>query len=306
MSVSSSMDQMIECAGIKFINSTDVYPQIHKKGEQGLPLVVVKNRLGQAVIALQGAQVLEFQAAGERPMLWVSPKCVLEAGRPIRAGIPLCLPWFGPGRDGAIQHGFARVMDWKLVGVELLIDGATRLVFELASEMPVNPMWPHGFSFRLEVTVGERLWLGMRAENRSANEAPFAFAFHTYFAVPNVVDARVAGLEGTTFIDKIGQPERKVQQGEIAIHGLMDRIYLDVPPVQTLKTASGNIRIESDTKCAVIWNAWTSDKNMADLGEGNHVSYLCVERCDVADRAVKIPADGTYACSMTLSYEQPG
>jgi glucose-6-phosphate 1-epimerase len=41
---------------------------------------------------------------------------------------------------------------------------------------------------------------------------------------------------------------------------------------------------------------------MADLGEGNHVGYLCVERCDVADRAVTIPAGGKYERFMTLSY----
>jgi len=300
MSNSSVGEQLFESAGVNIINSTELYPELHKVSDHGLALVVVKNRLGRAVIALQGAQVMEFQAAGERETLWVSPKCVLEAGRPIRAGIPLCLPWFGPGRDGAIQHGFARVMEWKLAAVEAQADGATRLVLELASETPVSPAWPHGFSFRLTVVVGKSLRLGMRAENRSAAEAPFAFAFHTYFAVPQIADARVSGLDGTTFIDKIEAPERKVQQGEIAITSLTDRIYLDVPAVQTLKTASGNVRIESDTKCAVVWNAWSNDKNMADLGDGNHVGYICVERCDVADRAVTIPAGRAYECWMTL------
>lgn len=296
----SVQKQSFEAAGVRVVNSAEVYPALHKAGDAGLPLAVVENRLGRAVIALQGAQLMEYAAAGKTALLWVSPQCILEPGRSIRAGIPLCLPWFGPGKDGAPQHGFARVMDWTLVGAEAQANGTTRLTLELASEKTIHPVWPHAFSFKLEVVVGARLELKMRAENRSTATAPFAFAMHTYFAVPDAAEVRVSGLEGTAFIDKIELPERKVQQGEIAITGLTDRIYLDVPAVQTIRTADGAIRIESDTKCAVVWNAWTNDKNMADLGDGNHVGYICVERGDVDERAVTIPARGAYECWMTL------
>lgn len=300
MSEASVQKQLFEAAGVRVVNSTEVYPVLHKKGDAGLPLLVVENKLGWAVIALQGGQLMEYAAAGKAALLWVSPQCILEPGRSIRAGIPLCLPWFGPGKDGAPQHGFARVMDWTLAGAEAEANGATRLTLELASEKTIHAVWPHAFRFRLEVVVGARLELRMRAENRSATAAPFAFAMHTYFAVPNVAEARVCGLEGTTFIDKIELPERKVQQGEIAITGLTDRIYLDVPIVQKIRTAEETIHIESDTKCAVVWNAWTNDKNIADLGDGNHAGYICVERCDVADRAVTIAPGRAYECWMTL------
>jgi D-hexose-6-phosphate mutarotase len=226
----------------------------------------------------------------------------LEAGKSIRAGIPLCLPWFGPGKDGAKQHGFAQIMEWTLVAAEACADGATRIVLELASDVSVSTVWRHAFSFRLEVVVGTTLKLVLSAENRSALAAPFACAFHTYFAVPNVAAARVAGLENITYIDKVDNSARKVQQGDVTITALTDRIYLDVPAVQTLKIATGNVKIESDARCNVIWNAWTNDKDMADLGEGNHVGYLCVERCDVADYAVTIPAGGQYQRFMALSY----
>ena len=96
--------------------------------------------------------------------------------------------------------------------------------------------------------------------------------------------------------------DRKVQHGEVTITAMTDRIYLDVPAVQTLKIATGDVKIESDAKCAVVWNCWNNDKNMADIGEGNHVGYLCVERCDVSERAVTLTAGGEYKVSMTLSY----
>lgn len=299
---SSAIEQLINRAGITPLNSKQLYPALHQPGDVGLSMLVVENTLGRAVIALQGAHVMGFQPATQREMLWVSPKCVLEAGKPIRGGIPLCLPWFGPSPDGKVAHGFARTMDWSPVATEILENGATRLILELNGDATVSEQWPHAFVFRLEVIVGRELKMSVSARNCSAGTAPLAFAFHTYFAVPNVAEARVSGLDGATFIDKMDAFSRKQQVGDVTIQGVTDRIYLDVPARQSLLTADGRIQIESGAQCAVVWNAWTNDRNIADLGEGNHVGYLCVERCDVADRAVTLPAGGTYECWMTLAY----
>ena len=301
MSVSAEFKGLAEVAGVEVKNSTELYPALHKVGDAGLAMLVVENGLGRAVIALHGAHVMAFEPAGGREMLWVSPKCVLEAGKAIRGGIPLCLPWFGPSADGSVMHGFARVMEWTPVTAEACADGSTRVVLELASEVAVTPLWPHAFRFRMEIVVGSSLKLSLSAENRSGTAAPLAFAFHSYFKVPQVTDARVSGLEGKTFIDKADSAARKVQHGEVTITALTDRVYLDVPARQVLKTGAGDVKIESETKCAVVWNAWTNDKNMADLGEGNHVGYLCVERGDVADFAVTLEAGGTYGAKMTVS-----
>ena len=301
MSNPSAFEQLIKLAGVTQINSVQLYPALHQPGDAGLPMLVVENAFGRAVIALQGAHVMSFQPVGQREILWLTPRCVLADGKPIRGGIPLCLPWFGPSPDGKVAHGFARTLAWSLAAAEILEDGTTRLVLELAGDASTSERWPHTFVFRLEAIVGSTLKLSLSAENRSAETAPLAFAFHTYFAVPNVADARVAGLEGVTFIDKMDSFTRKQQAGEVTISAVTDRIYLDVPIRQTLLSADGRVQIESDAKCAVVWNAWTNDKNMADLGEGNHVGYLCVERCDVADRALSLPPGGEYNTWMTLS-----
>jgi glucose-6-phosphate 1-epimerase len=297
----SIIEQLFQAAGVRLVGSTELYPALHKPGDAGLPMLVVENELGHAVLSLQGAHLMAFQPRGGREMLWVSPKCILAPGMPIRGGIPLCLPWFGSGPEGAPQHGFGRVMEWTRAGVEACANGATRVVLELAGDASLSPAWPHAFRFRLEAVVGSSLQLILTAENQSATAAPFAFAFHTYLAVPNVAQARVEGLDGLAYLDKVENFARKVQQGELAITGLTDRIYLDVPPVQTVVTGAGDVRIESDTKCVVVWNAWTNDKTMADIGEGNHAGYLCVERGDVADRAVTLAPGDRYRATMTLA-----
>jgi len=302
MPVQHDLQRRIEPNGIKLVNSTDLYPALHHSGDTGLPLLVVENSLGRAVIALQGAHLVAFQAADQREMLWLSPKCVLEVGQPIRGGIPLCLPWFGPGSDGKTVHGFARTREWTLLNSDIMDSGETRLVLELNGDAATCELWPHAFSFILEVLVGNELTLAISVANQSETVAPLAFAFHTYFSVPDVSKALVSGLEGTVFIDKMDQYTRKTQQGDVIISAATDRIYLDVPAQQTLRTSSGNVRIESDAKCAVVWNAWANDKNVPDIGEGNHVGYLCVERCDVADRAMTLQPGETYRTWMRLSY----
>ncbi len=293
--------QLIETAGIKLASSTELYPERHQSADAGLPMLVVENSLGRAVIALQGAHVMAFRPAGQREMLWLSPKCVLQAGKPIRGGIPLCLPWFGPGPDGKSMHGFARTTAWSLIAAEILVDGTTRLSLALEGEASVCALWPHAFAFRLDVVVGSELKLAMTVENRGDDAAPLAFAFHTYFAVSNVAQVSVTGLEGKTFIDKMDNSARKPQNGELTISGVTDRIYLDVPARQSLKTPVGDIHIESAMRCAVVWNAGSNDKTIPDIGEGNHVGYLCVERCDVADYAVTLQPGGIYRAAMSLS-----
>lgn len=301
LSASPTNHALLRLAGIECLDSARLYPALHQPGDAGLPMLVVDNALGRAVIALQGAHVMSFQPAGGREMLWISPKCILAPGKAIRGGIPLCLPWFGPSADGKVAHGFARTQTWSPVAAELMEDGATRLVLELAGDAATSAQWPHAFVFQLEVLVGRELKLNLSAQNRSAEAVPLAFAFHTYFAVPNVAEARVSGLDGTTFIDKMDGATCKPQVGEVTISAVTDRIYLDVPVRQTLLCGDAQVHIDSDAKCAVVWNAWSNDKTIADMGEGNHVGYLCVERCDVADYAVTLTSGAQYTMAMTLS-----
>lgn len=293
--------QQLLSAGIRTTSSRQLYPTLHQPADAGLPMLVIENALGKTVVALQGAHVMSFQPAGQPEMLWISPKTLLLDGTPIRGGIPLCLPWFGPGPDGKSAHGFVRTADWTLANSETLPSGATRVTLELVGDASTSALWPHAFVFQLELLVADTLTLTLSATNRSQMAARFAFAFHTYFAVPDVAQARVSGLEDTDYIDKMDGGTRKRQAGEVTIDAATDRIYLDVPRKQTIESADGRIAVESDAGSAIVWNAWDNDRNIADMGEGNHVGYLCVERGDVADHALTLPPGGTYRAWMTLS-----
>jgi glucose-6-phosphate 1-epimerase len=70
----------------------------------------VKTDWSTAEIYLLGAHVAGFQKNGEPPLLFMSEASQFVVGKPIRGGVPIVFPWFGP-REGRALHGFARVTE---------------------------------------------------------------------------------------------------------------------------------------------------------------------------------------------------
>ena len=84
--------------------------------EHGLIFAEVTTPVAKASVCLQGAHVLGWQPKGQEPVLFLSAKSDMAGGKPIRGGIPVLFPWFGPRHDGkqGPMHGFARIQPWTL------------------------------------------------------------------------------------------------------------------------------------------------------------------------------------------------
>jgi len=83
-------------------------------GRGELPMLEVSTVWSTAEIYLQGAHVTHFKKKNDSPLLFLSQCSRFAEGQPIRGGIPVVFPWFGP-REGLSQHGFAPA---KGMGVE--------------------------------------------------------------------------------------------------------------------------------------------------------------------------------------------
>ena len=69
------------------------------------------------MISLMGAHVISYQKANSGDILWMSDKSYMEYGKPIRGGIPVCWPWFGPHPDAERKlpsHGLGRIAIWDV------------------------------------------------------------------------------------------------------------------------------------------------------------------------------------------------
>ena len=98
-------------------------------GRGGLRRLSIGTEICMAELYLHGAHLCRWQPRSEpHPVLWMSEASRFEPGAPIRGGVPICFPWFGPkaGDPAAPIHGVARISAWNLDGVTLEADGSVR------------------------------------------------------------------------------------------------------------------------------------------------------------------------------------
>ena len=269
-------------------------------GGGGLPRLDVANRHAVAQIYLHGAHVSHFQPRGEQPVLWMSAHSLFEAAKPIRGGVPLCWPWFGPhASDAALPaHGFVRSRAWTLVETATLHDGRTRIVLTLASDPSTLALWPHAFVLRFTITIGRTLELDLRVDNPGEQPFSCAEAFHTYLTVGDVRQIRISGLAGTTYVDKVRQAQRFSDQGDLAISAETDRVYLgtSAPCVVHDPLLARRLVVAKDgSRATVVWNPWIAKAQaMKDFGDDEWPGMVCIETVNALDHAVTVPAGGSH------------
>jgi len=270
----------------------------------GLPVAEISTPLATASVALHGAHVLSWQPAGQTPVIWVSKAAIYELGKPVRGGVPLCWPWFGP-MPGKSLHGFVRTMMWQVRGAEQ--DAAGQLVLRLGitDDAATRAMWDHVFDLELVVTVGSTLTIALTTRN--TGDAPFSInqALHTYFATSDIHQTKVQGLAGGSYIDKVQNFAVCQQTGDVSFTGETDRIYTDTTADSLIVDGAAGraIRIaKQGSATTVVWNPWSEkEKGMVDMAAGEHQQMLCVETCNAGPDTISIPAGGVYTLAATIS-----
>lgn len=252
-----------------------------------------------ATVALQGAHVMTWQPAGQKPVIWVSKLAKYAPGKSVRGGVPVCWPWFGPHASNPQfpGHGFARTVPWALVATKALPDGRVRLEFELTQTEATRAQWPHDSTVRNIVTVGEELEVALVTTNTGKTPFQLGQALHTYFVVGDIRQATVAGLEGCDYLDKVGGGRQR-QQGPVTFTQETDRIYLGthgccgiLDPVMDrtlLITSTGS-------RSTIVWNPWTEKaEKMGDFGAEGPWGMVCVETANAAEDVIMLPAGETH------------
>lgn len=257
----------------------------------------------ELLIAQQGAQVLSYQQVGEPPLLWLSDQAIFRQGKSVRAGVPVCWPWFGnlQRNPQAVQamyqgtpapaHGLARTRDWQLLGIEE-VGETLRIEFELPEARGDLPGWPHDVELKLVVEMGADLTLSLTSRNMGNTPVTISQALHSYFAVSDVRQTRVEGVDGLGYIETLANWEQRQQQGALMFAGETDRIYLNTPQTLSIVDPHWNRRItlaSSGSRSAVIWNPWTERaKELADMADDGWQRMLCIETANVWDDLVEL------------------
>jgi glucose-6-phosphate 1-epimerase len=261
---------------------------------------------GEAEIYLHGAHVAQFTPRGHAPLLFVSRESAFAPGQPIRGGVPVIFPWFGPREDGPL-HGMARLLEWSVADVRR-VDDALEMVLELAPETPPHPAWPNGAALQFFIGVSDELRLSLAVFNRGA--APFRFeeALHTYFTVGDAREVQIHGLQGARFLDKTDGFQEKTQgQNALELTGETDRVYFDTTETVVIHdpVLARRIRIEKENSGAtVVWNPWENKaRAMPDFGDDEWTRMLCIETCNVMAHAIEISPGESHVMTAKFAVE---
>jgi D-hexose-6-phosphate mutarotase len=269
------------------------------EGNGGLTKVVIHTASSEAEIYLHGAHVTHFQKKGEEPLLFMSAASEFASEKPIRGGVPVIFPWFGP-REGLAAHGFARTVEWNLSETSLSPGGVVSLCFSLPTV--------EFYHVEFRVTVGEQLTMELVVMNTGVRDTIFETCFHTYFQVSAIDAISITGLRNASYLDKVNDAGCLEVSPSIRIGSEVDRVYFDtVATVEILDPGfARKIRIEkSGSNSTVVWNPWIEkSKRMPDFGAEEYQQMICVESGNVAKNQITLPPGERAEMKVVVSSEK--
>lgn len=290
----------------------ELHPHIKfTEDENGLQYIEIDNPLATAKIALQGAHIIHWRPKGEKnDVLWVSDHARYVKGRSIRGGAPVCWPWFGahPTDSTRCQHGFVRVIPWKLIDTHTTYTGATRLVLQMIETPEAKQQLSYPYVLTIMFTIGKRLKIDMATTNKAHHPFVIGEAFHTYINVSDVENIKVTGLEDIVYADKVRDYQRYVEHGVLRFKSEFDRVFLNHTEDCVIydKGYDRIIRIaKSGSDTTIVWNPWSEKAHaLGDMGSGDEWrKFICVESANAMENSVVINPNRTHVITAEYSVE---
>ncbi|KAL4946642.1 hypothetical protein BDV06DRAFT_208548 [Aspergillus oleicola] len=274
------------------------------------PTISLANNVVQATLPsgesvtvnLHGATVTSWKTAAGQEQLWLSEAAVLDGSKPIRGGIPVVFPVFGPPPQNHAttplpQHGFARSSLWEFLGKSssestgtAAADDTVKLDFGLSSGLlspDFKSKWPYEFGLVYSVTLSpEGLGTSLQVRNQGEQSFEFQVLLHTYFAIEDISKIQVKNLTGKTYIDKVASGSSQTESSPtVTFTSETDRVYKDLDPTTPLiiSSTSPEKDLFSITReglsDAVVWNPWVEKaKGMGDFSpDDGYKKMVCVE-----------------------------
>ena len=269
----------------------------------------------EAEFYLQGAHLTRWQPAGFSGVLFLSEHSEFTPGKPIRGGIPICFPWFGPRTLGAEEypkspsHGFARTAEWTLAFAALLpgMDGGDRLslTLTLGPDETSQALGYDRFRVACEMLLGRELTVRLTVANPGDTPLHFEEALHSYFAVADVRETAVAGLEGAEYLDKrdAGKAKR-APDGPLVLDRFTDRVFPAHAGAATIADRGNQRTIVAEKEhsgTTVVWNPWTEGAAaLKDLGDEEWTGFLAVEAANTGEQAITLAPGATQTMTVKV------
>ncbi|UNG18492.1 D-hexose-6-phosphate mutarotase [Stutzerimonas zhaodongensis] len=271
----------------------------------------------EVIVAEQGAQVLSYRQGEAAPIIWLSEEAAFQAGQAVRGGVPVCWPWFGDlarnpqsvqdtyqGSQPAPAHGLVRNIDWLMARSDSNDESVT-LVFACNRELPG---WPHAVELSLKICLDSKgLHLSLTSHNRGDTTIALSQALHGYFAISDIHQVTVEGLDGRPYIETLDDWQQRQQQGDLVFGGETDRIYLDLPSRLSLRDPDLKRQILLETRgsrSAILWNPWIAKaQRLSQFADDAWQRMLCIETANVMDDVIQLEPSASHTLSVSISAE---
>ncbi len=249
---------------------------------------------------LLGSHIAEFQSKSQsQPILFMSDEAVFDVGKPIRGGIPICFPWFGPNKSDASApaHGLVRTAAWEVLESKHTTRGVlVTLGYSSAS-----------FRLSMTFTFGESLDVTLKVQNEASTEQTCEVALHTYFQLGDARRASLTGLEKNEFRDQLTGEIHSATGDKIQFTGETDRVYHGSVALVTIEDAANSRCIQirpRNSHSTVVWNPWIAkSKRMSDFGDDEFERMCCVETANVVPHNWVIEAGQSQSIGFEISAE---
>lgn len=272
----------------------------------------------ELLVAQQGAQILSYQQGEQPPLIWLSPDAAYQRGQSVRGGVPVCWPWFGDLRrnpqavqahyhlEQAPAHGLVRALDWELLGID---EGGDAVTLRFAYDTRTQPLegWPRDVGLTFVVRLADDLGMSLETHNRGTEPLTLSQALHSYFAVSDVRQVSVEGLQGCRYIDTLQDWQELRQQEALVFDAETDRIYFDTSARLSIIDPGWGRRIHLDargSRSAVLWNPWVDKaKRLSQFPDDAWQNMLCIETANVLEDVVQLNAGERHRLELRVSSE---
>ncbi|MFM6987372.1 MAG: D-hexose-6-phosphate mutarotase [Arenimonas sp.] len=256
------------------------------------------NAFGTVVVSGYGGQVLSWRTTDGRERLYTPANPILQPGRALRGGVPVCFPQFS-GRGVLPKHGLVRTLPWRLRART-----ESALTLAIGDDDATRALWPHAFELVQTVVLDAGgLSIALDVGNRGDVPLTFTGALHTYLRVPEVTVCALHGLQGREYEDAADGSAFKRLDGALRVAGEVDRVFADAPSPLRLDYGDGTgLDIAQGGFADTV--VWCPGPRLAatftDMPADDWRRMLCVEAAAAAV-PVTVPAGGHWQGWQSLS-----
>lgn len=294
----------------------------------------LNNELASIEISRYGGQLISYIPKNQKDLFWLSNQ-ISPPPAAIRGGVPICWPWFA--KQGVAsqlpQHGPVRNMPWKVLES---YQSAQKSIIRLIPEWNENAIglsadeiisiqnsktiilealgveW-HELDCIQTIELTNTLQQSIKTKNNSRKSITLTQALHSYFAVADVMNCSINGLENCFFTDKLNPELSEItpQINQLSLDNkdltTVDRIYhlpnANQHPFQIQDVGQQRIIKVQTQGClsVVVWNpgSQTASK-MADVGEQQWRQFICLEAANALPHSIVLAPFEESSCSQTI------